>query len=111
LYSLGPGVQGVFFDRWREKHAEVELEDVPADMVTASGSGLDPHITMQNARYQLDRVASAWAQKTKAAPADVRAAIEQILLEQQETPLGGLVGVPLVNVLKTNLALKANLGE
>jgi potassium-transporting ATPase KdpC subunit len=109
--KTGAELQGVFFDRWRQEHAEVELEDVPGDMVMSSGSGLDPHITMQNARYQLGRVAEAWTQKTKAAPADVRAAIEQILLEQQETPLEGLVGVPLVNVLKTNLALKAKFGE
>ncbi len=107
----GAEVQGVFFDRWRQAHPEVELEEVPADMVMASGSGLDPHITMQNARYQLDRVADAWAQKTKATPAGVRTAIEQILLDHQEAPLGGLVGVPLVNVLETNLALKAKFGD
>ena len=46
--------------------------DVPGDMVTTSGSGLDPHITLENAEYQLDRVASKWAADTKRDPAEVR---------------------------------------
>jgi K+-transporting ATPase ATPase C chain len=101
----GTDIQGAFFDLWRQEHPDVALEDVPADLVMASGSGLDPHITLQNARYQLDRVAEAWAKKTKAAPGAVRGAIEKILAEKQEAPLAGLVGVPLVNVLEVNLAL------
>jgi potassium-transporting ATPase KdpC subunit len=104
----GSDIQGVFFDGWRQEHPDADLEDVPADMVMASGSGLDPHITMQNAHYQLDRVTEAWAKKTKMSLAEVRAAIEKILAEKQEAPLAGLVGVPLVNVLETNLALKAH---
>ena len=51
-------------------------QDVPGDMVTASGSGLDPHITLDNAEYQLDRVASKWAADTKRDPAKVRQQIE-----------------------------------
>jgi potassium-transporting ATPase KdpC subunit len=105
----GTDIQGIFFDLWRQEHPDVALEDVPADMVMASGSGLDPHITLANARYQLDRVAEAWAKKTKADPAAVRGEIEKILAEKQEAPLGGLVGVPLVNVLEINLALPARL--
>lgn len=101
----GPDIQGIFFDMWRQEHPDVALEDVPADLVMASGSGLDPHITLQNAHYQLDRVVDAWAKKTKADPAAVRSEIEKILTEKQEAPLGGLVGVPLVNVLEVNLTL------
>ncbi len=105
----GSDIQGVFFDTWLQEHLDVALEEVPADMVMASGSGLDPHITMQNARYQLDRVVEAWAKKTKADPAAVREEVEKILAEKQEAPLGGLAGVPLVNVLEVNLALKDRL--
>jgi len=105
----GTDIQGVFFDLWLQEHADVALEDVPADMVLASGSGLDPHITLQNARYQLDRVAEAWAKKTKGNSTVLRSEIEKILGEKTEVPLNGLVGVPLVNVLEVNLALKARL--
>jgi K+-transporting ATPase ATPase C chain len=105
----GADVQAASFDLWRQAHPDVALENVPADMVMASGSGLDPHVTLQNAHYQLDRVAAAWAGKTGADPAIVRGEIEKLLAEKQEAPLGGLVGVPLVNVLEVNLALPRRL--
>lgn len=104
----GAEIQGVFFDLWRQAHPEADLENVPADMVMASGSGLDPHITLENARYQLDRVVTAWAKQTNRAPGTVRTEIEEILNEKKEAPLGGLVGVPLVNVLEVNLALRGH---
>ena len=72
----------------------------------ASGSGLDPHITLKNALYQLDRVAGKWAAETRLDPAEVRREIESLLRRQAEAPLGGLVGVELVNVLEVNLALQ-----
>jgi K+-transporting ATPase ATPase C chain len=105
----GTDIQGIFFDMWRQEHPQVALENVPADMVMASGSGLDPHITLQNARYQLDRVAQAWSKKLNADPARVRSKIEGILADKQHAPLGGLAGVPLVNVLEVNLALSTSL--
>jgi K+-transporting ATPase ATPase C chain len=107
----GADIQGIFFDMWLQEHPDAALEEVPADMVTASGSGLDPHITMRSARYQLDRVAAAWAKKTGADPAAVREEIEQVLAQKQAAPLGGLAGVPLVNVLEVNLALQTRLGR
>ena len=70
-------------------------------MVMASGSGLDPHITLDNAMYQLDRVAAAWATKSKQDPAKVRQQIEKLLKEKSEAPLNGAAGVKLVNVLKS----------
>lgn len=79
--------------------------DVPADMVMASGSGLDPHITLKGAHYQLDRVVSAWAKKTGADPVEVRKAIEDVLSEKAAAPFGGLAGEELINVLEVNLAL------
>ncbi|MBY0527257.1 MAG: potassium-transporting ATPase subunit C [Gemmataceae bacterium] len=101
----GSDLQAYLFDPWLQEHKDADLEAVPADLVMASGSGLDPHITLKNALYQLDRVVSAWAEKTKSDPAAVRAAVERVLAEKTEAPLGGLVGVPLVNVLEVNLAL------
>jgi K+-transporting ATPase ATPase C chain len=102
----GPDIQGGFFDMWRQEHPDADLEDVPADMVMASGSGLDPHITLKSARYQLDRVATKWAALTNRDPAALHQEIEKLLEANADAPLGGLVGVPLVNVLEMNLALR-----
>jgi potassium-transporting ATPase KdpC subunit len=104
--KVGTDIQAGFFDMWLQAHADVDLEPVPADMVMASGSGLDPHITLDNALWQLDRVASAWANKTGGNEAQVRQEIEQLLRHNSSAPLGGLVGEPLVNVLEINVALK-----
>ena len=54
----GSDIQSIFFDMWRQDHPDADLQDVPGDMVTTSGAGLDPHITLQNAEYQLDRVSA-----------------------------------------------------
>jgi K+-transporting ATPase ATPase C chain len=104
----GSDIQSLFFDMWRQEHPQVELEPVPADMVMTSGSGLDPDITLANAQWQLDhRVAAAWASKPGAAKEKVlHDQIEQLLRAKSHAPLGGLVGVPLVNVLEVNLALR-----
>ena len=101
----GSDIQSIFFDMWREDHPQADLEPVPGDMVMASASGLDPHITLANALYQLDRVAVTWAAKTKQNPATIRKEIETLLRNKSEAPLGGFVGVDLVNVLEINLAL------
>lgn len=102
----GSDIQSIFFDMWRHEHPDADLEPVPADMVMASGSGLDPHITMKNALYQLDRVAAAWAAETKRELPAVRKEIEDLLHQKVEAPLGGLVGVEIVNVLDMNLSLR-----
>jgi potassium-transporting ATPase KdpC subunit len=103
----GTDIQSTFFDMWLNEHPDVALEQVPADMVMASGSGLDPDITLDNALWQLDRVAAAWAKKTSKDEAQVRGEIEKLLRSSSSAPLGGAVGVPLINVLETNLALHA----
>jgi potassium-transporting ATPase KdpC subunit len=102
----GTAIQGTFFDMWLQEHPDVALESVPADMVMASGSGLDPDITLKNAQYQLDRVASKWAELTGRDKAQVQKEIDGMLGEKAEAPFGGLAGVKLVNVLEMNLALR-----
>jgi K+-transporting ATPase ATPase C chain len=102
-------LQATLFDAWLQAHPEEApgLEKVPADMVMASGSGLDPHITLRNALYQLDRVAEARAKLAGSDREEARRGIEDLLRKRAFTPLAGLVGEPLVNVLEVNRALDA----
>ena len=89
----------------RERLAALRAADpgntapVPVDLVTASGSGLDPHISLAAARYQIDRVARARG----LAPHGVRALVER----QAQRPLVPGLGEPRVNVLELNLAMDA----
>jgi K+-transporting ATPase ATPase C chain len=109
--ASGSDVQSIFFDMWRQDHPDAPLQDVPADMVTTSASGLDPHITLDNAEYQLDRVAQKWAADKKLDPKRVRDQIDQILQENASAALGGLAGEKFVNVLQVNLQLASRFGQ
>jgi potassium-transporting ATPase KdpC subunit len=107
----GSDIQSTFFDLWRQEHPDAELQDVPGDMVTTSGSGLDPHITLDNALFQLDRVAAAWAKKVDGDEGKVHKEIERLLHDKSFAPLGGLAGEPLVNVLELNVSLQGRYGK
>ncbi|MBS1734191.1 MAG: K(+)-transporting ATPase subunit C [Bacteroidetes bacterium] len=75
----------------------VSKADIPADMVTASGSGLDPHISVQAAEIQVKRIA--------AIRGIAEGNIRQLIISNTEKPLLGFLGTQRVNVLKLNLAL------
>jgi len=103
--NLGP-TSKTLRDTIRERIAAFRRENglsvtaaVPADAVTASGSGLDPHISPESARLQVARVAAARG----LAPAAVAAQVERAV----EPPQLGFLGEARVNVLRLNLALDA----
>jgi K+-transporting ATPase ATPase C chain len=102
----GMDIQSIFFDMWRQDNPDADLAPVPGDMVTTSASGLDPHITLENAEFQLDRVASKWAALTYRDQTRVREEIRQILRANEFAPFKGLAGEKMVNVLKVNVELQ-----
>jgi K+-transporting ATPase ATPase C chain len=106
----GKDLQIAFFEVWWKAHPIAEFTPVPADIVMASGSGLDPHITLNNALYQLDRVADKWAAVKNRDRGTVYKQIETLLRDNASAPLAGLAGVPLVNVFEVNVALRKQFG-
>lgn len=79
------------------QHPNIDKADIPSDLVTASGSGLDPHISVPAAKIQVQRIA-----KSRNIDAEQ---IQRIIEANTEAPLFGLLGTERINVLKLNLAL------
>lgn len=80
-----------------QRYGASETNPIPADMVTASGSGLDPHITLAAARFQANRVARARGMSEDE--------LMKIVESQVEYPGGVMRDEPIINVLMLNLAL------
>jgi K+-transporting ATPase ATPase C chain len=100
--NLGPTSQKLA-DRVKEEAQRLRtafgVETLPADVVTTSGSGLDPHIGPDNARLQAARVARA-----RGLPIE---RVQAMVVDHTEGRTLGIFGEPRVNVLQLNLALDA----
>lgn len=95
--NLGPTSKALI-DRVKED-ADKQGKGVPVDLVTTSGSGLDPHLSPAAAAWQVQRVA-----KVRNLP---EAEVQRLVAQHTEGRTFGLLGEPRVNVLQLNLALDA----
>ncbi|HRO73268.1 MAG TPA: K(+)-transporting ATPase subunit C [Saprospiraceae bacterium] len=84
-------------DTFLVHNPDVNKSEIPVDLVTASGSGLDPHISVQAAKVQVKRIAKVRGIE--------EAHLQQLILLNTEKPFLGLFGPERINVLKLNLAL------
>ncbi|MFT3942050.1 K(+)-transporting ATPase subunit C [Rhodopseudomonas sp.] len=98
--NLGPTSKALA-DRLSEDVAKLKAENpaaaIPVDLVTTSGSGLDPDVSPEGALFQVPRVA-----KARGVPEEQ---LRKLVTASVQPPLGGVLGEPRVNVLKLNLAL------
>ena len=85
-----------------EANPDVKREDIPADLMTASGSGLDPHITPASARIQIPALAAASGLSEEE--------LERIVEDNTEGKLLGVFGEETVNVLGVNLDIAKAMG-
>lgn len=84
-------------DTFLLKNPTVQGSEVPSELVTASGSGLDPNISVQGAKVQIDRIA-------KTRNLDKQKVLE-VIQNNTEKPLLGMLGTEKINVLKLNIEL------
>ena len=86
-------------DTFMAHNPGVERSTIPSDLVTASGAGLDPHLSLPAARVQVPRIA-----RVRGLQPD---AVNAVISQHTEAPLLGFLGTEKVNVLELNLALDA----
>lgn len=98
--NLGPTSQALA-DRVAQeaKRYDAHVGDIPVELLTTSGSGLDPHISPAAAFFQAERVAHARGLAASE--------VADLIRAHTEEPIGGLLGEARVNVLQLNLALDA----
>lgn len=84
-------------DTLKMQHPGMENAKVPVELVTASGSGLDPDISEEGALYQIKKIAQARNISEEK--------LKDLIKKQTEKPFLGLLGPSKVNVLKLNIAL------
>ena len=89
-------------EKFLERNPEVKAEDIPTDLLTASGSGLDPHISPESAQIQIPRIAEASGLSEEK--------VEEIVSEHTEGKLLGVFGEETVNVLMVNLDIAKEMG-
>ncbi len=99
--NLGPTSKALFEEQIKGRAKELKSEnpkmEIPVDLVTSSGSGLDPHISPAAAEFQVPRI----ARERQMAESDVR----QLVEKHKEGRQFGFLGEPTVNVLELNLDL------
>ena len=99
--NLGPTSKALFEEQIKGRTKELKSEnpkmEIPVDLVTSSGSGLDPHISPAAAEFQIPRVARERQMDEEK--------VRQLVQEHTEGRQFGVLGEPRVNVLELNLAL------
>jgi K+-transporting ATPase ATPase C chain len=99
--NLGPTSKTLFEEQIKERAKKLKCEnpkmEIPVDLITSSGSGLDPHISPAAAKFQVPRVARERQMS--------EGKVKQLVQEHTEGRQFGILGEPRVNVLELNLAL------
>ncbi|MEF3306780.1 potassium-transporting ATPase subunit KdpC [Paenibacillus sp. GYB003] len=94
---------GASIEAWKKANPDVPVSELPIDLITYSGTGLDPHITPESAKVQVPRIG-----KQTGLSADE---LNKLIEANTEGRDLGLFGEPRVNVMKLNLALDGLLGK
>ncbi|OAS20415.1 potassium-transporting ATPase subunit KdpC [Paenibacillus oryzisoli] len=90
-------------EAWKAKNPDVPVSELPIDLISNSGSGLDPHISPEAALAQIPRISKL----TGIAPGQ----LESLVSSNTQAREFGILGEPAVNVLKLNLDLQKKIGK